>query len=168
VVTAADMAAEVVAALALPQRADGEILGLMGADLVLAVRLRWPTLVPLLATAILHPALRRDPERRRHRPGDAGWAAACHVGYARAATDAHARAFDFGRRAGRLLAVARHVRTRGGAEGVAALLVDEAVAATTLKDLGSDRAARPFLERLVALGAVRELTGRPAFRLYGL
>ncbi|WP_425332346.1 DUF1403 family protein [Rhodoblastus sphagnicola] len=34
--------------------------------------------------------------------------------------------------------------------------------------LGSDRAARRFLDRLVALGALREMTRRPSFRLYGL
>jgi hypothetical protein len=32
----------------------------------------------------------------------------------------------------------------------------------------TDRAARRLCDRLVDLGVVRELTGRPTFRLYGV
>lgn len=168
IAAAAEATAQAVAALTATQRADSEILGLMLADLVLALRLGWPTPVPLLATAILHPALRQTTERRRPRPGDPGWVAVCHAAYARAATDAYARMIDIGRRAERLLAVAPQVRTKGGAKGIATLLGDDALAAVALKGLGSNRAARRFLDRLVALGAVREFTGRGTFRLYGL
>ncbi len=145
---------------------EGEGLGLMLADVVLAGRLGWAVPVPLLATAIT--CLKTGPDGRRSRPGDPGWAAACTLAYARAAAAAHGRALDVARRAERLLAVAGKVRTRGGDAGVLALLGDDAVAATALKSLGSERAARRFLQRLVELGAVRELTGRATFRLYGL
>ena len=93
---------------------------------------------------------------------------ACHAAYARAAADAHARALDLARRADRLLLLAAKVRSKGGATALGALLAEDAVAAVTLTGLGSDRAARRFLERLVTLGAIRELTGRSSFRLYGL
>jgi hypothetical protein len=88
--------------------------------------------------------------------------------YGDAAGVAYARALDLARRAERLCALARSVRTKRGAAGLRALLADDAIAASGLGGLGSERAARRFLERLVALGALRELTGRPAFRLYGL
>jgi len=48
------------------------------------------------------------------------------------------------------------------------LLDDDAVAAAAPIAGLSDRARRRLFERLVALGAARELTGRPTFRLYGL
>lgn len=168
ITAAADIAARVSAAVAPAQRLDGEILGLMLADVVLAQKLGWTVPVPLLATVILHPALKQGPERRRPRLGDPGWATLCQAAYAHAAGAAHARAIDLALRADRLLAVAGRVRTRGNATGIAALLADDAVAATALGGLGSDRAARRFLERLASFGAVRELTGRPTFRLYGL
>jgi hypothetical protein len=133
---------------------------------VLAMRIGWAVPVPLLATAII--SLRTGPDGRRPRPSEPGWAIACQAAYARAAAEAHARALDLVRRADRLIAAAKQVRTRGGGAGILALLGDDAVAATALKTFGSERAARRFLARLVDLGAIRELTGRDTFRLYGL
>jgi Fic family protein len=50
------------------------------------------------------------------------------------------------------------------------LLGDDAVAPATAAKAAklSDRASRRLFDRLVELGAVRELSGRPSFRLYGL
>lgn len=164
-------AAEAARAVAEQVTTDGpaeDAFGLMLADTVLAHQLGWPVPIPLLATAMSHPSLKVGPERRRPRPEDVGWLASCEAAYAFAVAAAHARAVDLARRADRMLVAAGKVRTRGGEGGMRALLNDDAVAATTLKWLGSERAARRLLERLEELGAVRELTGRRVFRLYGL
>ena len=47
------------------------------------------------------------------------------------------------------------------------LLVDR-LAAEDREGFLSDRAARRLFDRLIELGAARELSGRPNFRLYGL
>ena len=57
---------------------------------------------------------------------------------------------------------------RGRRARIEALLADDAVSAAAPIAGFSDRARRRLFERLVALGAARELTGRPTFRLYGL
>ena len=71
-------------------------------------------------------------------------------------------------RAARLNEVAPKLRAKGAEEAVALFLTCDAVAPTALTSLRSDRAARRFCDRLVELGAVRELTGRDTFRLYGI
>src|SRR4051794_19411833 len=113
---AAEMAARVSAAPA-SQGLEGELLGMMLADVTLAQKLGWRAPVPLLATAILHPALKSGPERRRARPGDPGWPTACQAIYALAASKMHAQAIDLARRGDRLLAVPGKGRTRGGGRG---------------------------------------------------
>lgn len=104
----------------------------------------------------------------RPRPGDPGWAVGCARAYARAAAAAQGCATNLEGRADRFLAASRAVRTIGRAGALAAFLADDAVAAADLAMLESDRASRRFLDRLVALGAARELTGRRTFQLYGL
>jgi Fic family protein len=59
---------------------------------------------------------------------------------------------------------------KGAARVIKLLLDDDAVAPAKAARAAklSDRASRRLFDRLVELGAVRELTERPSFRLYGL
>ena len=104
----------------------------------------------------------------RPRPADPNWATACHLAYAHAAARAHDVARELDRRAHVLLTVAPRLRAKQAPKIVAALLADDAVTASSRLAGMNDRSLRRLLERLVALGAARELTGRATSRLYGL
>ena len=93
---------------------------------------------------------------------------ACHLAYAHAAARAHDLALELDRRAHVLLTVAPRLRAKQAPKIVAALLADDAVTASSRLAGMTDRSLRRLLERLVALGAARELTGRATSRLYGL
>ena len=111
---------------------------------------------------------RASSEGRRPRPGEAGWVRLVALAYARAALAALDLAQDLSRRAGRLMEAAPKLRAKGKGRALEALLADDAVSAAAPIPGFSDRARRRLFERLLALGAARELTGRPTFRLYGL
>jgi hypothetical protein len=159
---AAAAAAEAVIAL----RADAEPLALLCADAALAKGLNWPVPLPLLAGDLVE--RRGAGEGRRPRPGEAGWGKLAALSYARAALAALDLAQDLSRRAGRLTDAAPKLRAKGKGRALEALLADDAVAAAASIAGLSDRARRRLFERLVVLGAARELTGRATFRLYGL
>ncbi|WP_245433861.1 DUF1403 family protein [Methylocystis hirsuta] len=148
---------------------DAEIFALWLADLVLARRLGWAAPLPLLATTISHPSMRVANGRRPH-PGDPDWSLSVARAYARAAQEAYALAGELSRRSAMLSSVAPKLRAKKAARVVDLLLADDCVSpARAAKTAGlSDRAARRLFDRLVALGAVRELSGRANFRLYGL
>ena len=147
-------------------RPDAELLALWLADAVLARRLGWPLPVPLLAAALLHPSLRTA--GRRPHPADPGWTQNCCAAYALAAAQACDLHAELGRRAEKLLAAAPKLRAKGAAAVIEALLDDDAVLSSRRDGSMSDRGRRRLFDRLVALGAVRELTGRATSRLYGL
>ena len=90
------------------------------------------------------------------------------LSYAHAAFAALELAHDLSRRAARLSDAAPKLRAKGKGRALDALLGDDAVAPATPIPGLTDRARRRLFERLVALGAARELTGRATFRLYGL
>ncbi|RWI57173.1 MAG: DUF1403 family protein [Mesorhizobium sp.] len=157
-------AAAAVAATSLRFRPDCRPLALWLADAVLAHRLKWPAPVPLLAAHLKRGDLRHA---AAHVDGGSPWRSACNLAYARgaaAATDLYA---DLARRAEKLLEAAPQLRGKDADMMVAILLMEDAQPAKTGK-AASDRSSRRLFERLVALGGVRELTGRPTFRLYGL
>ena len=159
---AAAAAAEAVLAL----KPDAEPLALLCADAALARTLSWPTPLPLIAGELF--VRRAIGEGRRPRPGEADWMKLAALAYARAALAALDLAHDLSRRAARLADAAPKLRAKGKTGAIEALLVDDAVSAAAPIAGLSDRARRRLFDRLVALGAARELTGRPTFRLYGL
>jgi hypothetical protein len=163
-------AAMIFAAVPDAPTAEAEILALWTFDLVLALRLRSTRPVPLLAGKILDPSLRSDEGGQRARPGDPGWAKIAAGAIVLAAASALDLAADLSRRAEILIAVAPKLRAKPAAKIVALLLAQDCVAPVEAARHApmTDRAARRLFDRLLALGAVRELSGRPAFRLYGL
>ena len=150
--------------------AEAEILALWMFDLTIAVRLRWLRPLPLIATRILDPGLRSDGAGRRARPNEPAWGKHAARAIALAAASALDLAALLSRRSNILLAVAPGLRAKPALKIVGLLLAQDCVspAEAARQAPMTDRAARRLFDRLVTLGAARELTGRPAFRLYGL
>ena len=150
--------------------AEAEILALLAFDLTLAIRLRWPRPLPLIATKILNPTLRPPGAGRRLMPNEPAWANAAAGAIALAAASALDLAADLARRAKTLIAVAPKLRAKPAAKIVDLLLSQDCVSPAEAARHApmTGRAARRLFDRLVALGAAREFSGRPTFRLYGL
>ena len=138
------------------------------ADAVLAQRLNWPFALPLLAAALFPGAGRRAGRPRRSCRRRPRRRASCSP-TPRAAAGAVDLAADLARRAEKLEKAAPKLRAKGAGAALRALLDEDCLAASS--QIGgqlSERGARRLFDRLVALGAIRELTGRATFRLYGL
>lgn len=136
-------------------RAD--VPALILADIALAQALGWGHLVPLLATGLKRADLRKRGDDLRF---------ACHRALISLVVDAVRLAADLARRAAHLKTVAPKLRAKGAGNAVEMFLTRDAMAPSALPL--PDRAARRLCDRLVDLGAVRELTGRDTFRLYGV
>jgi hypothetical protein len=150
--------------------AEAEILALWTFDMVIALRLRWPRPVPLIAAKILDPALRLPGAARRAWPGDRAWPNAAAGAIALAAAAALDLAADLARRANSLIAVAPKLRSKPAQKIVDLMLAQDCVSPAEAARHApmTGRAARRLFDRLVLLGAAREFSGRPTFRLYGL
>lgn len=134
-----------------------EVPALVLADAALAKALGWDHLVPLLAAGLKRADLHKRGEDLR---------LACHRALISSAIEAVRLAADLARRATHLKVVAPKLRAKGASDAIEMFLTQEAVAPSALPL--PDRAARRLCDRLVDLGAVRELTGRDTFRLYGV
>lgn len=161
------LAAEIAAAV-YRARPDAELLGFWLADVLLAQKFRWPIPVPLLMGQVASSVFKSGENRKRIRPGGEGWGRAVFLAYAAAAAEACDLGIELAQRAATLTAVAPKLRAKCSGDVVKLLLSDDAVPGSWSSPKLSARGARRLFDRLGELGAVRELSGRPTFRLYGL
>jgi hypothetical protein len=149
-------------------RPDAEALGWWLADLLLAQKLRWPVPVPLLMSQRFSSVFRAEGGRGRIRPGEEGFERAICLALVHASTEAGRLATDIARRAAQLTAVTPKLRAKGADDALRLLLCEDAVSGTLQTPNLSRFASRRLFERLRQLEAVRELSGRSTFRIYGL
>jgi hypothetical protein len=150
--------AAVVLEAVLTEAPHAETMALILADAVLSRALGREHILPLMSLAL-------KPRDLRLRGDDLRLV--CHRAIGTGATRALPLAGELARAAARLCAVAPKLRAKGAGQAVEMFLSQDALAPGALTFM-SDRAARRLCDRLVALGALRELTGRDTFRLYGL
>jgi hypothetical protein len=158
-------------AIVLLERSDQRAARALGpwlADAIVANRLGWLRAVPLLGAYQTPAACSGRLSRVDQRQSQSAWRQHTFAAYARAALQAVDLSAELGRRADRLLAVAPKLRARESDAVVEKLLGDDAVVASQDVPGMSDRGLRRLFDRLVDLGAVRELSGRTSFRIHGL
>ncbi|MBZ9739962.1 DUF1403 family protein [Mesorhizobium sp. CO1-1-4] len=164
----APFAAAAIAAHVVATRPDSELLAWWLADLVLAQSFRWPRPLPLLMTQVFGAAFRAEDGSRRRKPGEKNFERAVCGALVQAAAAACRLAGELSRRAERLLAVAPKLRAKGAGDVIFLLLNEDAVSGSLVTKNLSRFAARRLFERLQQLEAVRELSGRSSFRIFGL
>jgi len=147
-----------------------EAAALMLADVALARAIGWDRPVPLLATYMVRKDIRAIAD------GASDPSLCVHRAMIGACDGAIRGAADLDRRVAKLRAVAPKLRAKGSDEALSLFLSHDAVSPSGMLSpmikgtsfAMTDRAARRLCDRLVELGVVCELTGRPTFRLYGV
>jgi hypothetical protein len=160
--TPVDRAAWVIEAV-LTDSLRAETEALILAEAVLSKALRQVHVLPLISLRLKARDLRLRGDDLR---------LACHRGATEGARQALSIAGDLVRSSTRIRAAVPKLRAKGAARAVDLFLSRDALAPAALaREMHggmSDRAARRLCDRLVDLGALRELTGRDTFRLYGV
>lgn len=149
-------------------------IGAWLADALLAQRLGWEQAMPLFGGEVAFGEKTGWARRVAHfvvpsgSEADSDRAKTLLAMQARAALRAIDLSAELGRRANKLLAVAPGLRARASDIVVAKILSEDATVPSQKIAGMSDRGLRRLFDRLVELGAVRELSGRATFRIYGL
>jgi hypothetical protein len=160
--TPVDRAAKAIEAV-LEGNPRGEISALILADAVLSLALGWDHLLPLLGPVMTARDLRLRGDDLR---------LCCYRAAVKGVAHALPLASRLARATARLRAAVPRLRAKGAARAVEMFLSQDALTpvalARAMPESLSDRAARRLCERLVDLGALRELSGRDTFRLYGV
>lgn len=147
---------------------DYEILGWWIADLVLRDLCGWPVALPLAMGQRYSAQFRAEKGAPRPVPGSPDFVRGLCLALVDGVADALRLAAELDRRSAHLLAVAPKLRAKGAGEALDLLLGDDAVPGSLTTPRLSRFASRRLFDRLLALDAVRELSGRSNFRVFGL
>jgi Protein of unknown function (DUF1403) len=147
---------------------DLEPLAWWVADQILREMMQWPLTVPLMMSERNAAYFRAEKSQKRLGPDAEAFPRAVALALADAATGSLRLAAELDRRAAELMAVVPKLRAKGAGDAIELLLSEDAVSGSLATRKLSRFASRRLFERLLSFGVIRELSGRPNFRIFGL